>query len=448
MYSIPMDLQEKLAILASAAKFDASCASSGSDRASSGRGFGAANPAGVCHSWTGDGRCVSLLKILYSNVCRLDCAYCMNRASNDIRRASFTQDEIVRLTLSFYKRNYIEGLFLSSGIFSDPDIVMERLIAVAKALRREHGFQGYIHLKAIPGCGEILTREAALWADRLSANIELPTEAALRSLAPQKDGTAILGSMRFLRDGLEEDGAGALTRRQKRPFLPAGQSTQLIVGATADSDARILRLSDALYRKMRLKRVYYSAFIPVVSDRRLPSDAPPLKREHRLYQADWLLRFYGFSIDDIVGSGDLDQDIDPKVAWALRHPEFFPVELRSASYERLLRVPGIGVIGARRILAARRSGGLRAESLSRLGISLKRAGFFVVLNGHPPSAERAALADARGFEGLRPLLSDGSDASVIRAGDSRCARGREEEAPIAAFGPAPSTGPIQGEFLF
>jgi putative DNA modification/repair radical SAM protein len=417
-----MELQEKLSILAGAAKYDASCASSGSKRASSG-GLGAANPAGVCHSWTGDGRCISLLKILYSNVCRLDCAYCMNRVSNDIARTSFTSDEIARLTISFYKRNYIEGLFLSSGIFADPDIVMGRLIDTAKLLRRDHGFQGYIHLKAIPGCGDRLMREAALWADRLSANIELPTATSLLALAPQKDGQTILGSMRFLRDGIKENETSSRQTRRRPPFLPAGQSTQLIVGATDDSDALILRLANSLYKKMDLRRVYYSAYVPVSTDARLPGVAPPLKREHRLYQADWLLRFYGYSIDDILESAEsrLDLDIDPKVAWALRHPEFFPVELRTADYERILRVPGIGVIGAQRIISARRSSSVNAENLGKLGISLKRAGHFITVNDRPPLDRRCGQND------LRALFADG----------------KNEPAPLKS-----TNHPLQREFAF
>ncbi len=410
-----MDLAEKLSILAGAAKYDASCASSGSDRSSTDRsastvkkGLGATVPSGVCHSWTGDGRCVSLLKVLYSNVCRLDCAYCLNRVSNDIQRASFSTEELVRLTIAFYKRNYIEGLFLSSGVFSDPDIVMARLVDCARRLRRDQGFQGYIHLKAIPGCGEKLMREAALWADRLSANIELPTETSLRALAPQKEGKVILNSMRFLRDGKEEADAdsskpGFSGKKSALPFLPAGQSTQLIIGATEDTDSSILKLSSALYGKMRLKRVYYSAYIPVSTDKRLPDIAAPLAREHRLYQADWLIRLYRFSIDELLDprQENLDADIDPKLAWALRHPECFPIDIQKADFENILRVPGIGIIGARRILESRRARLLRWEDLPKLGISLKRAGYFISLVGkadpktpNDPAILRALLADS------------------------------------------------------
>jgi putative DNA modification/repair radical SAM protein len=432
MYSEAVELQEKLSILASAAKYDASCASSGSKR-SSASGLGATLPAGVCHSWTGDGRCVSLLKVLFSNACRLDCAYCANRASNDTPRAAFTPEEIARITISFYKRNYIEGLFLSSGIFSDPDIVMARLIETAKLLRRDHGFHGYIHLKAIPGCGDKLMREAALWADRLSANIELPSASSLKALAPQKDGNSILDSMRFLRDGILDYETGFRPMKPRAPFLPAGQSTQLIVGATEDSDASILSLANSLYTKMSLKRVYYSAYIPVTVDSRLPDSAPPLKREHRLYQADWLLRFYGFGIDDILESKEnrLDLDIDPKVAWAIRHPEFFPVDLQTAEYERILRVPGIGLIGAQRLIAARRSSGVRSENLRKLGISLKRAGYFITVNGRRPIGTFNDQAD------LRSLLSD--DASALRA------RSPRQDAPSRLLS---ASSALQQEFVF
>lgn len=429
---MPMELQDKLALLASAARYDASCASSGSKRSSAG-GLGATLPAGVCHSWTGDGRCVSLLKILYSNACRLDCAYCANRSSNDVQRTSFSPEEIAGLTVSFYKRNYIEGLFLSSGIFADPDIVMARLVETARLLRRDHRFQGYIHLKAIPGCGERLMREAARWADRLSANIELPNAASLKELAPQKDGSSIIGSMRFLRDGILEHETPPRSAKPAQPFLPAGQSTQLIVGATGDSDSSILRLAHSFYTKLSLKRVYYSAYVPISPDSRLPGSAPPLRREHRLYQADWLLRFYGFGIEDILESKEshLDLDIDPKVAWAIRHPEFFPVELQNAEYERILRIPGIGVVGARRLVSARRSSRLRVEHLKTLGISLKRAGYFITVNGRRPSDVRVRQDD------LRSVLSDGSSTD---AGPSF---------PRSPTDQAPSRKPsFQPEFIF
>ncbi|MDR2185326.1 MAG: putative DNA modification/repair radical SAM protein [Treponema sp.] len=418
-----MDLGEKLSVLAAAAKYDASCASSGSTGFASPGGssqggagnFGRSLPAGVCHSWTGDGRCVSLLKVLYSNVCRFDCAYCVNRASADIRRMSFTDDELVELTCGFYRRNYIEGLFLSSGIFSDPDIVMERLIAVAKKLRTAAGYGGYIHLKIIPGTEEKQIREAGLWADRLSANIELPTDKSLRTLAPQKSGKVIFGAMEDVsrtEAQFEED-----RRRIKSTpaFAPAGQSTQLIVGASAEDDRTIITLSGALYRKFSLRRVYYSAFTPVDAsgrgagpDPRLPvysgegfnggtfpqsANQPPrqlLVREHRLYQADWLIRFYHFAPEEILDESPyLDTYLDPKTAWALKHLDRFPVELSRAGQEELLRVPGIGAVSARRIIENRRRMGgfagtsrsLSFDRLRRLGVILKRARYFITLNG-------------------------------------------------------------------
>lgn len=397
-----MELAEKVEVLAASARYDASCASSGSSRRSRDGGFGAAAPSGVCHSFTGDGRCVSLLKLLYSNVCRFDCAYCANRSSAPVPRATFTEEELVTLTVSFYRRNYIEGLFLSSGIFSDPETVMDRLIGVARTLREREGFAGYIHLKAIPGCSDRALRRAGLYADRLSANIELPSISSLARLAPDKSGTEILSAMRTIhhvRDETEED---ARRHRSTPRFAPAGQSTQLVVGASPDSDASILRLASSLYDRYQLKRVYYSAFIPVSADPRLPAlVAPPLRREHRLYQADWLLRFYGFQIRELVGDGreQLDQSLDPKLAWALKHPDFYPVDLRSAPYEAILRVPGIGVTGARRIVSTRRSSTLREEDLRKIGIAMKRARWFSALGGRAldrpvdPAALARLLAD-------------------------------------------------------
>jgi putative DNA modification/repair radical SAM protein len=422
LYSASMDLGEKLEILAASARYDASCASSGSDRRNAG-GIGAATPSGVCHSFTGDGRCVSLLKVLYSNSCLKDCAYCANRVSADIRRTSFKAEELARLTIGFYKRNYIEGLFLSSGIFSDPDIVMERLIEVARLLREGERFNGYIHLKAIPGCGDKLLRKAGLYADRLSANIELPTAASLARLAPGKSGPEILGAMRFMgqaeAESKEDRSRGRSASRSAARFAPAGQSTQLVVGASPDDDGTIVRLASSLYGKLGLRRVYYSAFVPVSSDPRLPAlKGPPLLREHRLYQADWLLRFYGFKAEEIVGSsvGNLDSDVDPKTAWALRHPEFFPVELDRAEYAEILRVPGIGVTGAGRIVASRRSGRIRPEELPKMGIVMKRARWFLSSGGRPLYAldprETAGPPDALK---LRLLLADAPEDGAYRA---------------------------------
>ena len=347
---------------------------------------------GVCHSWTQDGRCVSLLKVLYSNVCKYDCAYCVNRASADIKRSTFTVKELAELTTEFYKRNYIEGLFLSSGIFADPDIVMEKLTETAKTLRTEMGFGGYIHLKLIPGTGEKMIREAGKWADRLSVNIELPTEKSLISLAPEKSKKTIIGAMNDFSDircETEETQRKVKFLPQGKTtspwFAPAGQSTQLIVGATGEDDRQIINLTSSLYNKFSLKRVYYSAFIhPNRFDPRLPeTDSPPLVREHRLYQADWLLRFYHFSANEILSEKQpfLDAHIDPKTAWALNNLDFFPIEINRADYETLLRIPGIGAKTARRIIENRRSRNITIENLHRLGATLKRARYFLTAGG-------------------------------------------------------------------
>jgi putative DNA modification/repair radical SAM protein len=420
-------IEEKIAILAASAKYDASCASSGSGReAAAGGSFGVRVPAGICHSWTEDGRCVSLLKLLFSNACRYDCAYCVNRVSADTPRTSFTVSELVELTCEFYRRNYIEGLFLSSGIFGDPDMVMEKLIETARKLRAEAGYGGYIHLKIIPGSGEKLIREAGLWADRLSANIELPTDKSLKALAPQKSGQAILGAMKETYEAAEENEEDRrktkfLSQGKKSApvFAPAGQSTQLIVGASAEDDRTIINLSGALYRKYALRRVYYSAFIPVGSpgrgglpDPRLPDiPGPPLVREHRLYQADWLLRFYHFTPGEILDGQNafLDPHVDPKTAWALRHLGYFPVEVNRADYETLLRVPGIGAKSGRRIIETRRSRSLSFDNLRRLGVVLKRARYFITAGGafldrpEDPRRIRRFLADTDGA-GLQPPL--------------------------------------------
>ena len=388
-----MELGEKISILSAAAKYDASCSSSGSKgghHSVKKEGIGSSAYSGICHSWTGDGRCISLLKLLFSNICRYDCIYCPNRASADITRATFTKDELVKLTVEFYKRNYIEGLFLSSGIFADPDIVMQQLIGTTKKLRLEAGFGGYIHLKVIPGAGENLIREAGYWADRLSANIELPTEKSLKILAPQKSGKEILGAMSCISQSCMENKEDSRHIKTTPKFAPAGQSTQLIVGASNEDDRQIISLSGALYRKYDLKRVYYSAFIPVgidgnpLDDPKLPAiDGPPLVREHRLYQADWLMRFYNFSPDEILdpSSPYLDKELDPKTVWALNHLDFFPVDVNKASYEELLRVPGIGVLSAKRIVRQRRLRILSLDILKSLGVVLKRARYFVTASG-------------------------------------------------------------------
>ncbi|WP_027135083.1 putative DNA modification/repair radical SAM protein [Geminicoccus roseus] len=383
-----MDVRRKLEILADAAKYDASCASSGTDKRHSGngKGIGSTEGMGICHSYAPDGRCISLLKILMTNACMFDCLYCVNRASSNVQRARFTVDEVVKLTLDFYRRNYIEGLFLSSGIIRSPDYTMEQLVLVAKKLRLDHGFKGYIHLKTIPDADQELTTEAGLYADRLSINIELPTDSSLKALAPEKDVRAIRRTMGGLRVRLEE--AKAERNNDKAPrFAPAGQSTQMIIGADAASDRTILDTSANLYGSYQLKRVYYSAFSPIPdASRSLPLAAPPLLREHRLYQADWLLRFYGFSVEEIAGgSGMLPLDIDPKLAWALQHREWFPLDVNRASKEQLLRVPGLGAKAVNRILIARRHRSVRSDDLIRLRVSPAKVLPFVVLPDHRPA---------------------------------------------------------------
>jgi putative DNA modification/repair radical SAM protein len=391
-----MDLKRKLEILADAAKYDASCASSGSEKRDSrgGKGIGSTEGMGICHSYAPDGRCISLLKILLTNACAFDCLYCVNRASSNVPRARFTVEEVVDLTLDFYRRNYIEGLFLSSGIIRSADYTMEEIVRVARSLRLDHGFKGYIHLKTIPDADEALVAEAGLYADRLSINVEMPEEASLSRLAPEKDGRAIRRTMGRLRLKLEETAAEPKAPR----FAPAGQSTQMIVGADASSDRTILSTSATLYGAYRLKRVYYSAFSPIPdASRALPLAAPPLMREHRLYQADWLMRFYGFAHDEIAeeGEGMLDLDIDPKLAWALRHRGRFPVDLNQASREALLRVPGLGKKTVERVLLARRHRRLRSDDLARLHVSLAKVSPFLIMPDHRPSARLVDALDLK-----------------------------------------------------
>jgi putative DNA modification/repair radical SAM protein len=374
----------KLKILAGAAKYDVSCASSGSNRPNQGKGLGNASPWGICHSFTEDGRCISLMKLMLTNYCIYDCAYCINRKSNDIRRTTFTVDEVVNLTIEFYRRNYIEGLFLSSGIIKNPDYTMERMVRIAKDLRQKHNYNGYIHLKAIPGANDLLHHKAGLFADRLSVNIEIATEPNLKALAPDKNFKSILDPMNTIKNRILENKEERRKFKHSPRFTPAGQSTQLIIGATPDSDKHILNLAGNLYNSNKLKRVYYSGFIPVNDyDKRLPViTEPPLKRENRLYQADWLFRFYHFSIDEIVNDQhpDLDLEIDPKLSYALRNPWLFPVDINKASYETILRVPGIGVLSAKKIILGRRYGKLTLASLKRIGVVLKRAQYFITCN--------------------------------------------------------------------
>ncbi len=375
---------EKLKTLAGAAKYDVSCSSSGSGRKNKDNGLGNAAPWGICHSFTEDGRCVSLFKIMLTNNCMYDCAYCVNRRTNDVKRTAFTVNEIVELTVEFYRRNYIEGLFLSSGVVKSPDHTMSMMVKVAKELRTVHNYNGYIHLKSIPGASAPIVREAGLYADRLSVNIEIPTDSNLKMLAPEKSFTSILEPMSYVSQGILENKEDRIKMRSAPKFAPAGQSTQLIVGATPDSDNTILNLATALYNNHNLKRVYYSAFIPVnATDKRLPAiTAPPLIRENRLYQADWLMRFYHFTADEIVNEKhpNLDLEVDPKLGYALRNPWLFPVDVNNADYETILRVPGIGVKSAMMIVEARKYNKLNSLQLKKMDVVLKRAQYFITCN--------------------------------------------------------------------
>lgn len=383
-----MELIDKLEILADAAKYDAACTSSGLDRVGRPGTIGSTTLAGCCHSFSADGRCISLLKVLMTNVCAYDCQYCVNRRSNDLPRAAFTPRELCELTMGFYRRNYIEGLFLSSAVLVSPDYTTERMIEALRLLREEYRFGGYIHAKAIPGADPRLTYRLGLLADRMSVNIELPSAGSLALLAPDKKKENILTPMGQIRDGISLASRERKLCRHAPRFAPAGQSTQIIVGATPESDRQILTLTQGLYDKYHLKRVFYSAYMPVSNSPLLPAPQnfqPPLLREHRLYQADWLLRFYHFRAEELLDeeAPNLDPRLDPKCTWALRHLEFFPVEVNRADYEALLRVPGVGVRSARRILAARRVGPLTFDGLKRLGVVLKRAQYFLTCSGRP-----------------------------------------------------------------
>jgi putative DNA modification/repair radical SAM protein len=384
-----MDLSTKLGILADAAKYDASCASSGTDKRNSrAGGVGSTTRAGICHSYTPDGRCVSLLKILLTNFCIYDCLYCINRVSSDVRRARFTPEEVVNLTLDFYRRNYIEGLFLSSGIIRNPDYTMEQVIKVARTLRQDHQFRGYIHLKTIPEAAPELIAEAGRWADRISINVELPTPHDLEKLAPEKNLGRIRSTMGVIRERITQAKAERRASRKAPPFSPAGQSTQMIVGATPTPDRQILEQASSLYQEHQLRRVYYSAFSPIPdSSSRLPLVAPPLVREHRLYQADWLLRFYGFQVEELTTADepDLPLGMDPKLAWALRHPGRFPVDLHTAPRELLLRVPGLGVRNVDRLLQVRRWHRVTLQDLTRLRVPLRKTLPFIIAADHKPA---------------------------------------------------------------
>ncbi|TWU02606.1 putative DNA modification/repair radical SAM protein [Stieleria varia] len=393
-----MNVQEKLAILADAAKYDASCASSGSKSTRSGSKIGSTEGMGICHSYTPDGRCVSLLKILLTNYCIYDCQYCVNRISSDTPRARFTVDEVVSLTMEFYKRNYIEGLFLSSGIIQNSDYTMEQLIAVAKQLRVNEHYGGYIHLKTIPNAAQALIEEAGRWADRLSVNIELPTEHDLQRLAPEKKKPQIVDAMQGIRSKIDETKSERKAGFKAPRFAPAGQSTQMIVGATETPDLEILKTASELYIGQKLRRVYYSAYSPIPhADARLPGQSPPLVREHRLYQADWLMRFYGFDANEIVADSDqnLSLDMDPKFAWALANRHFFPVDINKASREELLRIPGIGARNVGRILSIRRYKALRSSDLRKLRVAWNRAKCFVITADSNPNLENLDKTDLK-----------------------------------------------------
>ncbi len=413
-------LLEKLEILAESAKYDVSCSSSGTTRKNAPGMLGSAHGWGICHSFAEDGRCISLLKIMLTNYCIYDCAYCINRRSNDIRRTTFTVAELTELVVEFYRRNYIEGLFLSSGVIRNPDYTMERMVRVVRDLRTVHRYNGYIHMKSIPGASRELVAEAGRYADRMSVNLEIARESDLRLLAPEKDHTSIYQPMNFIQQGLLESAEDRRRMRHAPRFVPAGQSTQLIVGATPESDRELLQLSSALYTRPGMKRVYYSGYIPVNSyDNRLPAlKQAPLVRENRLYQADWLMRFYGFRSDEILDERypDLDLEIDPKLAWALRHPEQFPVDLNRADYGLILRVPGIGVKSARLIVASRRYGRVTIPALKKMGVVLKKAQYFIVnreLSAHTTVNELHPDAVRRVLTQKKPDRTAGSKQQLL-----------------------------------
>lgn len=407
-----MSTLEKLHILSDAAKYDVACTSSGSERQNDGTGIGNCVKAGICHSFSADGRCISLLKILFTNECIYDCKYCINRSSNDVKRASFTPDEVCNLTIEFYRRNYIEGLFLSSGVWKSPNFTMELLYQTLLKLRTEYHFQGYIHVKAIPGADPEMIRKVGFLADRMSVNLELPTAEGLRKLAPHKNRKNILTPMRLVQNGMTENKHEIAIYRNAPRFVPAGQSTQMIIGATPESDYQILNVAESLYKNFELKRVFYSAFVHVNEDSNLPArtdTGPPLLREHRLYQADWLLRFYGFEAKELLSEKNPNFNvlIDPKCNWALEHLEIYPVEINRADYYTLLRVPGIGYKSASRIVKARRLGVLDFTDLQKMGVVLKRALYFITCNGkmmYPTKLEQDYI--------LRNLLSVGDKVPI------------------------------------
>lgn len=378
-----MDISEKLRILSGAAKYDVSCSSSGSQRKNTPNGIGSGSQAGICHSFSADGRCISLLKILLTNFCIYDCQYCVNRSSNDVERAAFTPEEVAKLTIEFYKRNYIEGLFLSSAVVKNPDYTTELLIKTLSILRNQYHFNGYIHTKAIPGASPELISRLGLLADRMSVNIEMPSADSLKTFAPQKTKENILSPMNHIKNSIVRSKNEIALYKHAPSFVPSGQSTQMIIGASPESDKTILTLSQNLYDKFSLKRVFFSAYVPLGTNPLLPTVAPPLLREHRLYQADWLLRYYGFRAEELLDdeNPNFSTLVDPKCEWALRHPEIFPIEINRAPYQMILRIPGIGVRSAMKIIKARRYTKLSFEDLKKMRISMKRAQYFITVNG-------------------------------------------------------------------
>ena len=404
-------IREKLQILADAAKYDVSCSSSGSNRKNKNKGLGDTSN-GICHTYTEDGRCVSLLKILFTNVCIYDCAYCVTRKSNDIKRVSFTVQEVVDLTINFYRRNYIEGLFLSSGIFKDADYTMERLVRVARRLRIEHNFNGYIHLKSIPGASDELMHEAGLYADRLSINIEIPTESGLKLLAPEKNRKDMIQPMNYLKNEIILKKEEKKLFKKAPLFTPAGQSSQMIIGAARETDKQIMYTASRLYTGFNLKRVYYSGYVPVSNDNRLPGigSAVPMVRENRLYQTDWLMRFYGFNVTELLDDANphLDLDIDPKLSWALRNLNYFPVDINKANVHQILRVPGIGMQSAHKIVEGRKFHQLTWDHLKKIGVALNRARYFITCNSR--EFERRDLSSTK----IKQFILAGSGSKYLR----------------------------------
>lgn len=415
-------IEEKLKILADAAKYDVSCSSSGSKRKNTG-GIGDASSSGICHTYTEDGRCVSLLKILLTNHCIYDCAFCVSRKSNDVKRAAFTVDEVVALTMNFYRRNYIEGLFLSSGIFKNADFTMERLLRIVKKLRLEEKYNGYIHLKTIPGASEELIKEAGLYADRMSINLEMPTEAGLKMVAPDKDHESVKKPLAFVNEQIQGYRSESRIIKHIPVFVPAGQSTQIVIGATPETDFEIMNVAKTFYKNYQLKRVYYSGYVPINTNNNLlpqVGSAPPLIRENRLYQTDWLLRFYGFELDEILNKEhtSLDLDIDPKLSWALRNPHLFPVDINRADYKMIIRVPGIGRQSAMKIIQARKFGRLHEYQLRKMGIAYNRAKHFIVCADSP---------FVLGMPGVSAIRN-----SILQNGNSKY-KSKTPEAQLALF---------------